>query len=111
MNKTLTKQIQAHAAAEFPRECCGVVIAEGGRQKYVPCRNDASTPSEHFIINPEDLADAEDRGAIRVIVHSHPDTPAQPSMAAITGPALGLSHCGACLRQQVNAKRVLPSKA
>ena len=81
MNKTLTKQIQAHAAAEFPRECCGVVIAEGGRQKYVPCRNDASTPSEHFIINPEDLANAEDRGAIRVIVHSHPDTPAQPSMA------------------------------
>ena len=81
MNKTLIKQVQAHAAAEYPKECCGVVIAEGGRQKYVPCRNDASTPSEHFIINPEDLANAEDRGEIRVIVHSHPDVPPQPSMA------------------------------
>ena len=30
MNKTMLKQIQAHAAAEFPKESCGVVIREAG---------------------------------------------------------------------------------
>ncbi|UVL59821.1 C40 family peptidase [Pseudomonas sp. B21-032] len=81
MNKTLLKQVQAHAQAELPRECCGVVIRENGRRVYVPCRNDAQTPSEHFIINPEDQCAAEDRGEIVEIVHSHPNALAAPSMA------------------------------
>lgn len=81
MNKTILKQVQAHAAAELPREACGVVIREGGRRVYVPCRNDAQTPSEHFIINPQDLCAAEDRGEVVEIVHSHPNALATPSMA------------------------------
>ena len=81
MNKTLLKKVQAHAEAEFPRECCGVVIRENGRRVYVPCRNDAQTPSEHFIINPEDQCAAEDRGEVVEIVHSHPNALATPSMA------------------------------
>lgn len=81
MNKSVMQQIQIHAAACYPQECCGVVIRERGRAVYVPCRNDAQTPSEHFIINAQDKADAEDRGEVLLIVHSHPDTPAQPSMA------------------------------
>ena len=81
MNKTMLKQIQAHAADEFPKESCGVVIREAGRLKYVPCRNDAKTPSEHFIINAGDKCDAEDRGEVTMIIHSHPDVPPMPSMA------------------------------
>ncbi|MCS3467389.1 proteasome lid subunit RPN8/RPN11 [Pseudomonas sp. JUb42] len=81
MNNTLLKQIQRHAAEQYPKECCGVIIEENGTQQYVPCHNDATTPSEHFIINPHDKAAAEDRGEILTIVHSHPDVLPQPSMA------------------------------
>lgn len=81
VSKTVLKQIHLHAAGEYPKEACGVVIRDKTRARYWPCRNDALTPSEHFILNPEDLADAEDVGELLAIVHSHPDTPAQPSMA------------------------------
>lgn len=70
-----------HAISEFPREACGVVIIEGGEEVYVPCRNDARTKSEHFICNYEDAADAEDRGEVIMLVHSHPNVPARPSQA------------------------------
>lgn len=81
MNKTVMTQIRRHAAEQYPKECCGVVIRADGRPQYRPCRNDALTPSEHFILNPEDFALAEDTGELLAVVHSHPDVPAQPSMA------------------------------
>lgn len=73
--------IRAHAVAEYPRECCGVVLAAEGAELYVPCRNQAPTPGEHFQMAPEDYADAEDRGTVQWVVHSHPDAPETPSEA------------------------------
>jgi proteasome lid subunit RPN8/RPN11 len=73
--------IHTHALAEYPRECCGVVIVAKGRERYVPCRNVASTPSEHFVIHRDDQVAAEEAGEITAIVHSHPDAPAKPSEA------------------------------
>lgn len=73
--------IREHAEAEYPRECCGVVAIIAGRERYIACRNVAATPGEHFVLSAEDYADAEDRGEIVAIVHSHPDAPAQPSVA------------------------------
>ncbi|RBL65605.1 hypothetical protein C3E98_042095, partial [Pseudomonas sp. MWU13-2625] len=54
---------------------------ENRKQVYVPCRNTATTPSEHFRLAPEDFAAAEDRGAVLAVVHSHPDYPATASEA------------------------------
>lgn len=73
--------IKAHAAAEYPREACGLVIVERGRECYVACRNAATTPSEHFVLDHEDYAAAEDRGEVIGVVHSHPDAPPAPSQA------------------------------
>ncbi|MFJ3259646.1 C40 family peptidase [Pseudomonas sp. NPDC086581] len=82
MNKTLLRAISAHAAQEYPRECCGLIVKQlRGHRKYVPCRNIARTPSEHFVLDPQDYAAAEDAGTVEAVVHSHPDTPARPSMA------------------------------
>jgi len=73
--------IEAQAVAGYPHEVCGLVIREAGCQVYVPCDNGATTPSEHFRIAPEEYAQAEDRGEVLAVVHSHPDYSPQPSAA------------------------------
>lgn len=81
MQQTTLQAIQAHAVAEYPRECCGLVVATAGGEAYVACRNAATTPSEHFILPAEDFAAAEDQGEVRAVVHSHPNASATPSDA------------------------------
>lgn len=78
---TIEADIRAHAVAEYPRESCGLVVIVKGRERYIPCRNIAETPSEHFVLSPEDYANAEDKGEIVAVVHSHPDVTARPSEA------------------------------
>ncbi len=81
MNLTTLQAIQAHATAEYPKESCGLVVATATGEEYFPCRNTATTPSEHFRLPAEDYALAEDRGELLALVHSHPDAPAAPSDA------------------------------
>lgn len=66
-----------HAIEEYPREACGVIVG----RKYYPCRNIATTPSEHFIMSPADYKAALEHGEVRALFHSHPDYPATPSEA------------------------------
>ncbi|WP_447982200.1 C40 family peptidase [Achromobacter kerstersii] len=80
MRKKTMAAIRAHAVAEYPRECCGLVVMQGRRETYAPCRNLASG-TDHFVMSPEDYAQAEDSGRITAVVHSHPDAPATPSEA------------------------------
>lgn len=81
MRDKTTVAIFAHAKAEFPRECCGVVAQKGRVEKYFPCRNITALSEEQFELSPEDYAAAEDWGTIIAIVHSHPGDGAttQPS--------------------------------
>lgn len=64
--------ILAHARAEYPRECCGVLI--GG--DYRPCTNIVKDAEAEFEIAPDELLDIEE---ITAIVHSHPNGSAKPS--------------------------------
>lgn len=79
MRKHILAAVQAHAAAEYPRECCGLILAVGRKQIYVPCTNTASDPGEEFRIAPEEYAMVEDQGEVIGIVHSHPDATSRPS--------------------------------
>lgn len=81
MNQETTDAVFAHALADYPRESCGLIIIEAGKEIYVPCANVAETPSEHFKIAPQQYAEIEDRGEVIACVHSHPNLPARPSEA------------------------------
>lgn len=76
--------IFAHAMAEYPRECVGLLIdgyvkdcVVGGQ--YVPLKNIAETPETHGRMAKRDLE--EYHGRITAIVHSHPNGPDCPSGA------------------------------
>lgn len=80
--KTSTENaIRRHAVAEYPRECCGLIVMVDGAETYLPCRNVAppGTNGDHFVLAKEDFCSAEDMGAVVALVHSHPDAPARPS--------------------------------
>lgn len=80
----LTEQVQAdftgHAEREFPREACGLVVIQKGRQVYKPCRN-LAVGTDQFVIDPEDYANADQSGEIVAVVHSHPNMSPEPSQA------------------------------
>lgn len=79
MRKHILTAMQGHAAAEYPRECCGLILAVGRKQLYLPCANSATDPAEEFRISPDEYAAAEDQGEVIGIVHSHPDATSRPS--------------------------------
>src|SRR5690606_23194701 len=80
MRANIKREIERHALADYPREACGLLIADGDKQKYVPCRN-AAEDGRDFKLLAEDYAAAEDMGQILAVVHSHIDRDAQPSEA------------------------------
>lgn len=79
MRQKTIKAIQEHAAAEYPREACGLVAQRGRAERYFPCRNLATESKDNFVLAPEDYAEVEEWGTITGIVHSHPDATTQPS--------------------------------
>lgn len=83
------RAIAAHANATYPAECCGIVVADrAGMPTFVPIANIAGTEEaratsrrtgrDGYVMDPKALLAAlstaeEEGGALRVIVHSHPD--------------------------------------
>lgn len=79
--KAWQKKALEHARSEHPKEACGLVVVVKGRRKYFPCVNIAPRKEDLFIISPESWANAEDKGEIDIIFHSHPHTSPEPSEA------------------------------
>jgi len=80
LSEQVKGQVSKHAAAEYPKECCGLVTIVHGKQRYIPCRNIA-VGTDQFVLHPEDYASAEEGGDIFAVIHSHVDIPAKPSQA------------------------------
>lgn len=90
MDSTAVREaIARHAAQEFPRECCGLVVKlrGSGVMEYQRCDNlcAATQGQDSFVLSPEDWASAEDDGEIAAVVHSHPNASAHASMADRVG--------------------------
>lgn len=80
MNDLALEAFKAHAAAEYPREACGLLV-DG---VYVPCDNIASTPSEHFVLAPASYLAASRLGKIEAVCHTHPNNTCEPSEADLS---------------------------
>lgn len=70
------KLIQNHANLDYPKECCGFVLANG----IYECKNKSSQPLKNFSISPIDYLKAKELGAWAVY-HSHPDGSNETSYA------------------------------
>jgi [CysO sulfur-carrier protein]-S-L-cysteine hydrolase len=88
--RALYDQIVAHARAEAPNECCGVVATSDGRAERVfPATNKFASPLR-FEIDESDLIAiwrAIDEGDLDLgaIYHSHTRTPPEPSQTDVNG--------------------------
>ncbi len=88
--QALLEQIDEHALAEYPDECCGLLLGrstDGGNEvvRLHPVDNQRQDAAHHrYLIAPEDYLRAE-RQAFQLgidlvgVYHSHPDHPAFPS--------------------------------
>ena len=81
--------IVAHARAEAPAECCGMLIGrDASIDEAVRAKNIAAGPTR-FLIDPKDHIDAiraaRHRGLeVLGFYHSHPHSPAWPSPTDVT---------------------------
>lgn len=88
----LLKSIAAHGEAEYPHECCGILLGkllpDGQKtlEALIPVSNarDAEHRHNRFLITPEELLQGELQARKRGLdvvgfYHSHPDHPAVPS--------------------------------
>ena len=81
LTKKIKEKIKEHAMKEAPRECCGLIVSNGKDVEVLPCNNNSSRPEHHFVIPPRDYVGASSAGKIEAIYHSHPDGPAEFSLA------------------------------
>ncbi len=82
--KTIYDQILAHAAAEAPMECCGLLAGRNGTVDTIyPMTNADHSPVRYMIDPKEQFAAIKDMRAKEIdllaIYHSHPATEAYPS--------------------------------
>ena len=82
-------EIVAHARAEAPRECCGLVAGRDGRPTELFRLTNLEPGTDLYRIDDAELyrvyRQLEDRGEeILVIYHSHPVSPAYPSRTDVS---------------------------
>ena len=81
--------IVAHARAEAPAECCGMLVGrDASIDEAVRAKNIAARPTR-FLIDPKDHIDARRAARGRGLdvlgfYHSHPHSPAWPSPTDVT---------------------------
>jgi proteasome lid subunit RPN8/RPN11 len=80
------EEVRRHAIETYPDECCGALIASGGRivEAFRLPNTTGAGARRRFLISPSDYRLAEQRaqtqqGTLAGFYHSHPDHPARPS--------------------------------
>jgi proteasome lid subunit RPN8/RPN11 len=88
ISQRLIDEMVAHAQADLPNECCGMVGGAGGEAgAVIPVVNSAASPLR-FEMDPQGQYDAlkaieEDGGELLAIYHSHTKSAAYPSQTDV----------------------------
>jgi len=78
--ETVRAELRAHAVAEAPNECCGlIVLRDGVAERYVRGRNALASPYRYELEIDPDIWFLEDEGYELAVFHSHPETEPRPS--------------------------------
>ena len=82
---TIYDRLVVHARDQYPNEACGLLRGRAHRVvEFLPARNVSPTPRTDYEVDPESLIRAlswEDEGdELIAIFHSHPVSPAYPSL-------------------------------
>jgi proteasome lid subunit RPN8/RPN11 len=87
ISEQLEGELVAHARADAPNECCGMIAASDGRlTAYFPAANEFASPRRFRIEASDQIRiynEIERRGEDVAIFHSHPATEARPSQTDI----------------------------
>lgn len=76
MNEITKQAAKNYALGNLLVESCAFIIIENGIEKFLPAKNISKEKHNHFIIAPESYIEAESRGQIIGIFHSHVSQPA-----------------------------------
>ena len=73
-------ELRAHATAEAPNECCGVLVFKDGvAERYVRGENRLASPYRYELEIDPSVWFLEDEGYELAVFHSHPETEPRPS--------------------------------
>ena len=76
----IREELRAHAAAEAPNECCGLLLfRDGVAARYARGRNALASPYRYELEIDPSLWFLEDDGYELAVFHSHPETEPIPS--------------------------------
>jgi len=76
----IREELRAHAAAEAPNECCGLLLfRDSVAERYVRGRNALASPYRYELEIDPSLWFLEDDGYELAVFHSHPETEPIPS--------------------------------
>lgn len=104
LHNGVTEKLYSHAQAEYPRECCGILLGrrrENCRIAGIMVRTgnmaEASRSRTQYLINPLDIVRAEEAGekeGLEIVgfYHSHPDCEAVASKEDILHMLAGYSY-------------------
>ena len=77
---SIREELVAHAAAEAPNECCGLIVFRGDTaERYVRGRNRLASPYRYELEVDPEVWFLEDEGYELAVFHSHPETQPIPS--------------------------------
>lgn len=75
--------IQKHFEEQYPKEACGILGVQKGRQVWYPCNNVADDPYNNFVLDSSQYLKLKRVVDITAIVHSHPDSSSDASQSDI----------------------------
>jgi proteasome lid subunit RPN8/RPN11 len=86
--KAIAEEMEEHARAEVPNECCGLIGAENGELTTLYRAKNSQPSPFSYNLDPQDqfriMREMEDRGEeLAVIYHSHTKSEASPSQTDI----------------------------